>query len=76
MSIAFTPLVTSLPAAVPFVGPETLERNSGHVFRARLGGEGQDLGGWFMKRVDPQQRELLQTVQIIRDSRNTPGARH
>jgi hypothetical protein len=29
-----------------------------------------------MKRVDPQQSELLQIVQIIRDSRNTPGARH
>ncbi|WP_425038025.1 pyridoxal phosphate-dependent aminotransferase [Primorskyibacter sp. S187A] len=33
----FTPLVASLPATVPFVGPETLERQRGAVFRARLG---------------------------------------
>lgn len=30
-------LVESLPAAVPFVGPETLERNNGREFRVRLG---------------------------------------
>ncbi|SMH53625.1 pyridoxal phosphate-dependent aminotransferase [Maritimibacter sp. HL-12] len=33
----FTPLIVSLPAAVPFVGPEALERARGHPFRARLG---------------------------------------
>jgi histidinol-phosphate aminotransferase len=32
-----TPLVASLPASVPFVGPETQERDSGRAFRARLG---------------------------------------
>ncbi len=32
-----TPLVESLPAAVPFVGPETQERARGAPFRARLG---------------------------------------
>ncbi|MEZ5847119.1 MAG: pyridoxal phosphate-dependent aminotransferase [Geminicoccaceae bacterium] len=36
-SIPFTPLVESLPAAVPFIGPETLERRSGCPFRARIG---------------------------------------
>ncbi|HMO71417.1 MAG TPA: pyridoxal phosphate-dependent aminotransferase, partial [Paracoccaceae bacterium] len=33
----YTPLVTALPATVPFVGPETQERAAGRPFRARLG---------------------------------------
>lgn len=33
----FTPLADSLPATVPFVGPETQERARGHAFVARLG---------------------------------------
>jgi len=33
----FTPLVASLPAAIPFVGPEALERRRGAPFRARVG---------------------------------------
>lgn len=33
----YTPLVASLPATVPFVGPETQERVQGRVFSARLG---------------------------------------
>lgn len=32
-----TPLAASLPATVPFVGPETQERRRGAPFRARLG---------------------------------------
>jgi histidinol-phosphate aminotransferase len=32
-----TPLAKSLPATVPFVGPETQERQIGRVFEARLG---------------------------------------
>lgn len=32
-----TPLIKSLPATVPFVGPEALERRSGVAVRARLG---------------------------------------
>ena len=32
-----TPLVASLPASVPFVGPESLERVRGTPFKARLG---------------------------------------
>ena len=32
-----TPLAASLPATVPFVGPETQERDRGAAFRARLG---------------------------------------
>ena len=33
----YTPLVQSLPATVPFVGPETQERERGAPFAARLG---------------------------------------
>ena len=33
----YTPLTDSLPATVPFVGPETQERAMGKPFRARLG---------------------------------------
>ncbi len=33
----YTPLVESLPATVPFVGPETQERARGRPFAARLG---------------------------------------
>ena len=33
----YTPLAASLPASVPFVGPESQERTMGHPFRARLG---------------------------------------
>jgi histidinol-phosphate aminotransferase len=33
----YTPLVASLPATVPFVGPETQERSRGAPFRARIG---------------------------------------
>ena len=33
----YTPLVQTLPATVPFVGPEALERARGRPFRARLG---------------------------------------
>lgn len=33
----FTPLVKKLPATIPFVGPETFERETGRIFRARVG---------------------------------------
>ena len=32
-----TPLVRSLPVPVPFVGPETQERERGRPFTARIG---------------------------------------
>jgi histidinol-phosphate aminotransferase len=37
MSPRYTGLVTGLPSTVPFVGPETQERQRGRPFRARLG---------------------------------------
>ncbi len=39
-----TRLATSLPSAVPFVGPETLERQSGQAFTARLGANENGFG--------------------------------
>jgi histidinol-phosphate aminotransferase len=35
--LPFTPILDKLPSAVPFVGPETLQRQRGSSFRARLG---------------------------------------
>ena len=40
----FTPLIASLPATVPFVGPETLERQRGRPFRARIGANESGFG--------------------------------
>lgn len=37
MDVPFTRLIRSLPASVPFVGPETLERARGAPFDARIG---------------------------------------
>jgi len=39
-----TRLANSLPATVPFVGPETQERQRGHVFRARIGANENGFG--------------------------------
>ena len=36
-AIPFTPLVATLPASIPFVGPEALERSRGRTFIARIG---------------------------------------
>ncbi len=40
----YTPLVQSLPQTVPFVTPETLERQRGAAFRARLGANENGFG--------------------------------
>ncbi|NOU06438.1 MAG: pyridoxal phosphate-dependent aminotransferase [Hyphomicrobiaceae bacterium] len=37
MTLRYTPVVTGLPATVPFVGPEAQERLRGRLFRARIG---------------------------------------
>ncbi len=39
-----TPLVQSLPATVPFVGPEAQERARGRLFRARIGANESGFG--------------------------------
>lgn len=42
--LRFAPLPASLPATVPFTGPETLERGRGMPFRARLGANENGFG--------------------------------
>jgi histidinol-phosphate aminotransferase len=44
MPARFTALVDSLPATVPFVGPETQERTRGRKFRARIGANENSFG--------------------------------
>lgn len=51
--ISATPLVTGLPATVPFVGPETIERSSGRPFRLRLGANESSFG------PSPKAREAM-----------------
>jgi histidinol-phosphate aminotransferase len=40
----FTPLVIDLPATVPFVGPEAIERNRGLAVKARIGANESGFG--------------------------------
>lgn len=71
----FTALVDSLPATVPFVGPETQERARGTVFRARIGANENAFGpspsavaamqaaaaeAW--KYCDPENHDLKQAI--------------
>lgn len=50
----FTHLVNSLPASVPFVGPETLERQRGETFHARIGANESAFG------ISPQAQKAMQ----------------
>lgn len=40
----FTPLISTLPASVPFVGPEAIERQRGLTVRARIGANESGFG--------------------------------
>jgi len=56
----FTRLVDGLPATVPFVGPETLERRRGETFRVRVGANESAFG------VSPKAAEAMrEAVEII-----------
>lgn len=77
--IRFTPIVRDLPAAVPFVGPETLERQRGEVFKVRVGANESAFG------VSPKAREAMtQALDTIAwyndpegfDLRQTIAAQH
>jgi len=70
-SAPFTPLAASLPASVPFVGPEALERQRGVRFTARIGANESVFGpspravaamraaaGEAWKYCDPENHEL------------------
>ena len=73
--IRFTPLVDSLPATVPFVGPETAERVNGEAFIARLGANENVFGpspkaisamqaasGHVWKYADPENYDLCHAL--------------
>jgi histidinol-phosphate aminotransferase len=56
----YTPLVQSLPASVPFVGPETQERARGAAFAARLGANESVFG--------PSPRAVTAMAEAARDA--------
>ncbi|MBD3677728.1 MAG: pyridoxal phosphate-dependent aminotransferase [Rhodobacteraceae bacterium] len=55
----YTPLVESLPASVPFVGPETQERLRGRPFKARLGAN-ESVFGPSPKAIEAMAREAAE----------------
>ena len=75
MPIPFTQLVKNLPASTPFVGPETIERQRGVAFSARIGANESAFGispealqamqdsladsSWY---ADPESYELRQAL--------------
>ena len=61
MNIPFTKLVSQLPSSVPFVGPETLERQRGSTFAARIGANESAFG------ISPRAIEAIQQA-IAADS--------
>ncbi|WP_103171751.1 pyridoxal phosphate-dependent aminotransferase [Paracoccus sp. SY] len=73
--IRLAPIPAGLPATVPFVGPETLERQSGRPFAARLGANENGFGpspralaamqaaaGEVWKYGDPTSHDLIQAL--------------
>ncbi len=72
---AVTPLIASLPATVPFTGPEAIERKTGRLFRARLGANENGFGpapsvldaltnslGEIWKYGDPENYDLIHAL--------------
>ncbi len=60
MSIPFLSLIKNLPSSTPFVGPETLERQHGRKFSARIGANESAFG------ISPLAAQALQ--QAVTDS--------
>ena len=71
----FTPLISALPASVPFVGPEAIERNRGLLVKARIGANENGFGpapsvleamraagGDIWKYNDPENFELREAL--------------
>lgn len=58
-TLRYTPLAATLPATVPFVGPETQERALGRPFKARLGANESMFG--------PSPRAIAAMAQAARD---------
>ncbi len=55
----YTPLVQTLPATVPFVGPEVQERDMGRPFRARLGAN-ESVFGPSPRAIEAMEREAAE----------------
>jgi histidinol-phosphate aminotransferase len=77
MTAPLTPLVASLPATVPFVGPEKQERDRGRLFAARIGANEsvfgpsplaieamQQAAPEMWKYCDPNNHDLRQALAI------------
>jgi len=78
VTIPFSTIVANLPASTPFVGPETLQRQQGKEFRARIGANESAFGlsplaaaamreavaesHWY---ADPENYELRQALAQI-----------
>lgn len=56
----YTPLIASLPAATPFVGPEVQERARGRAFKARLGAN-ENVFGPSPKAIGAMQKAAPET---------------
>ena len=61
----FTLLVDSLPATIPFVGPETLERRRGEAFRVRVGANESAFG--VSPKAAEAMRESVETIAWYND---------
>ena len=62
-----TPLAASLPATVPFVGPEAQERARGLAFRARLGANESVFG------PSPKAIAAMQAARLLLEGVSTFG---
>jgi len=75
----YTPLVASLPATVPFVGPEAQERARGVQFRARIGAN-ESVFGPSPKAIAAMQAAAAQVWKYgdpeVRDLRAALAAHH
>lgn len=67
-AIPFTDIVRDLPAAVPFVGPETLERQRGRTFKARIGANESAFG--LSPKASAAMREAVGQVSRYGDPEN------
>lgn len=58
--IPYTSIIKKLPASTPFVGPETLERQSGKVFKARIGAN-ESAFGMSPLAIDAMRRAIAES---------------
>ena len=63
------PLVASLPASTPFVGPERLERQNGRLFKARIGANECNFGA-SPKAIEAMDRAAREDVWKYCDPEN------